>query len=404
MALPFPPTTSEQRASLYADVETLLTVGFLSHPVTVGGVRMALRTLGPGDLVLLQARISDQATVQDWQAWTIASSVWLLNGTMLLGEANAAVKIMPTLRTLPKEASATLFSVLSGLLNRQTKALQLVESFSYESSSRFLWKAFGGKPVPDQVGLQNAHVLGTNNIQRVWTFYNLLEDQRHLEEAQWEGFKLVTSAQSPKGIKKLDQQDKQRHKLEQERRQQVQDYQYYLAKGLIKPDDKALDGTPLARMGASKSVEQLEDEMYRWVTGQEDEHDTIVREYKQRITQRFEQEKKEREERLVLLTQAREVTELQQGQQALVGYTPEQLQGLLRGRGLGQPGVSSVLESKGSREYLYNKYLETEPLPARKAAGSRLVPIEEDTADLEAVLTARKVLFHTEEGDHGESE
>jgi len=391
-----PKTTFEQRAPLYEDVEALISPGFLTHNITASSVQLAIRSLGPGDLFLLRSRLG-YGSDNDWQSWALASAIWMVDGIVLLGTPNVPVRLVQLLRGLPVGAREKLFSVLSVLFDRQTRATQAVEAFCYEATSRFLWKTHGGHHPASQAGVPGIESLGTNNIQRMWTFFNEVEDQRVKDETLWEGFKLSASAQSPKGVKKIDQRDKQLHQQELDRRRALQDRFYYLAKGLIKPDGTTKDGKPIPKL-RGKSADELADEMYRWVTGQEDEHDRIVNEYKHRVVQRYENEKKAREARLRQLRAQQDREGLLDQPLPLVGYTPEQLQDLLKGRGIGPPGVKTIHEGpQGSQEYLYNKYLEKAPdSGALKPQGGKLIPVQEG-ADLTEALAARRVPFRTEE-------
>ena len=395
MNVSLPRSTPKQRLPLYEDVETLISPGFLTHSVSVGSVKLAVRSLGPGDLFLLRSRVG-YGSDNEWKMWALASAVWVVNGAVVLGEANAATAIIPVLRNLPSEAIAKLFSVLLGLFARQTKALHAVESFCYEGSSRYIWKSYGGHHPTAHSGIEGASTLGSNGVQRMWAFFNSVEDQRLRDETMWEGFKLTTSAQAPKGVKKIDERDKRTHQQEQDRRQELQDRFYYETLGLIKPKGEETDGdAPVAKLG-SKSPDDLADEMYRWVVGDEDQHDAIVNAYKKQVTERYEQEKRVRAERRRAIQERELGTGSEDSPMALVGYTPEQLQEILKGRGAGAPGVKQIMDEGGSRDYLYNRYLERDhDSGVLKPESGRLEPAE--GRDLTETLANRRVPFTTEE-------
>lgn len=392
-----PKTTPEQRAPLYEDLELFLSPGFLSHTVEIGPVKLALRTLNPGDMFLLRSRVGE-ATDEDWRLWIIASAVWVVNGYTLLGQHNAAVGVVRVLDRLPHRAIDKLFSVMLALFARQSKALQAVEPYCYESISRFNWRTYGGHPLPLHAGIEGAESLGANNIQRMWTFYNDVEDQRVRDEALWEGFKLSASAMSPKGVKKIDQKDRQIRQQEDERRQALQDKFFYLAKGILTPEGETQDGEKVAKLG-SKSADDLADEMYRWVSGDEDEHDRIVGAYKRKVIQSYEQEKRERAARIKAIRERQETESSLSISNPLTGYTPEQLQELLKGRGPGTPGVRELpAVPHAARDYLYNRHLEKGPDSGLlRPVEGRLVPAE--GKDLTDQLVSRGVPFRTEEDD-----
>jgi len=344
-------TTPDQRHPLYRDVETLIAPGFLSQHVTVNDVPLALRSLFPGDIYLLQARVGNGGD-SEWKNWAIASSIWLVQGYMV-SDPNLVPRLYRMIKALPKRARDRLFSIVVSMFDRQGKALEATESYCYETFSRYQWRTYGGHNPTDHMGISGLEKLGTNHIQRMWTFYNSVEDQRIQDDRMWEGFKLSISPHT-KGVKKIDQKDIQQRREELARRQEVQDKFFYTATGVLEigPKGEVKDAPPGM---AVKSVEDLEQEMYRWVTGQEDQHDEIVRAYKERISRKHQAAKEERERRAAMMREEYDDNAVL-ASTALVGYTADQLREVLKGR---KTGVKSVLPGGGGvRDYLYEKYIE----------------------------------------------
>jgi hypothetical protein len=347
-----PKTSPEQRHRFYEDVETLINTGFLSISFSVNGVSLALRSLGPGDSFLLRSRIVSD-TAYEWKVWTIASSIWLLDGYNILDEPNVTPRLARMVKTLPATAKDILFELAMGLYERQSKALEAVETYCYENMSRYRWKTFGGHFYGSHSGIPGVERIGSNNVQRIWTFFNETEDLRLQESNQWEGFKLVASAQAPKGVKKIDERDRSMRQTEVERRQASLDKFYYVRMGVISPEKNSEDKPVL--ITASKSADELADEMFRWVTGQEDWHDKIVFEYKRDLTERYEQEQQDRARRAAWVRAHQE--EDSDRPINLVGYTPEQLAQILKDRKMA-PGVRQVSdESELYQQKYYNTYL-----------------------------------------------
>lgn len=334
-----PKTTPAQRARYYRDVDDLISPGFLSHTLKVGSVKLALRTLGPGDLFLLRHRTGED--FEDWQLWAIASSIWMVNGQSILGDSQWTPRMFTMLQRLPMRALRILFSTFTGLLNRAQRAEDAIEPYMYETVSRLRWQALGGDITNLRMGLRGAEFIGLNLIQQLWVTFNRNEDLRNDYDSQWEGFKLVASSNSPKGVRKIDQKDAQRRKDEDARRQSVQDRYFYYQVGLVDRDgfvrnrDRDLVGS---RVGGTKTVEELEAEMKRWVAGEFDEHDRIVEDYKQRILARqaeVEMEREERRRQLALESERR----MSEGFEPtpLIGYTQDQLAAILAKRNAGRP-------------------------------------------------------------------
>lgn len=358
-----PQTTLEQRDSLYDDVETLIQAGFLYHTVSVHGVRLVLRSLSPGDLFLLQARSVGDVDA-NWQFWTVATSIWMVNGVNLLTEDHAPVRLYETLQMLPRTALDILFSLVMGLFARQNRAINAVEPYCYENISRFKWKGFNGHTPGHYSGVPGADRLGLNYAQQMWAVFNEVEDRRVHDEQMWEGFKLVASAMAPKGVKKIDQKESQMRDAEKERRQAVRDRFYYVSVGLLMPDGQAKEGAQ-PYMTFAKTAEQLAEEMHNWVTGKEDPHDQVVNAYKRQVIEKYQAEKAAREARQASLRERLKHEDDQSGgmERPMVGYTAQQLAEILKHRGAGVPGgVSRVFESdRDDRDYLYEKYLERNP-------------------------------------------
>lgn len=389
-------TTPEQRSPLYEDVEKLISPGFLSHTLTIGGMKLALRSLTPGDLFLLQSRVGKGREI-DWKIWTLASSIWLMDGYVLLGNVNAVPRIAAAFYHLPKSSQEILFSVMLGLFSRQSKAMDAIESYCYESGSRLQWKTYGGHLPKEHAGIQGVDSLGSNHIQRMWAFFNDIEDQRHQDETLWNGFKLSVSPHSPDGVKKLDAHDTQKRQNELSRRQAVHDRFFYTKTGVIKPGQKE-DRKIYGVVVQPKTDEDLVDEMYRWVTGKEDAHDKAINDYKQKIQDRYEQEKQDQLQRQMELRARREQVEAAiPGKPRLVAYTPEELTEILKNRQPGKAGARNVTIAPPGRDYVYSKYVEKAPIPGNlRPQDGKLAVGTDKGSDLTQQIAQRQVRFNTE--------
>jgi len=354
-----PKTTPEQRRKFYEDVEALLNPGFLTHPVVVAGVPMQLRSLGPGDLFMLRAR-GDGASDHEWRVWVVATSIWMVKGNSVLGQDSVVPFMAEYLRRLPTGVVLSLLSLVLGLFARTRRARQAVETYCYEMESRYVWTTYGRGQPSRFTGVPGAESLGSNQIQQIWIAFNLLEDRRQIEEQQWDGHKLVASSNAPKALKKVDGRDQQRRTEEQERRQKQMDLFYYQRLGVV-DDTGEVQGVSgsMHRIQGAKSVEDLEDEMRRWVTEDYDLHDAVVAEYKARIRIQYEQEKQEREARRMALERKRAEMGWETGDfqpQPLVAMTAEQLQQMLSQRNPGQQGVSFIPKPPNA-DRLFHKYV-----------------------------------------------
>lgn len=401
------PTTPKQRKPHYEDVESLLSPGFLTHTLSVGGTRLALRTLSPGDLFLLKTRAAGLPD-REWQHWAIASSIWMVNGVNLLEERNFTPRLYKMVCRLPHRARRILYSAVIGLFARADRASEGVEAYIYEDSSRSRWRMLGKAQFSEHLGVPGANSLGANFVQQIWTAFNQVEDERHDSERQWEGFKLVASTHAPKGVQKMDQKDKQRAQEESARRQAVMDRFCYYREGLIdrrgyhKDQNHDLTGAVIHQ---PKSASQLSDEMRRWVEGEHDLHDMIVENYKNQILARREAEEREREQRrLALQAELERREEAEMEPLPMVAYSPRQLQQILSDRNAGKARGRRIYDdSRGKTERYVGGFLAKEQRRGllKKTAEGALVDADPHAVrrhqSLQSALESRQVQMETPE-------
>lgn len=369
-----PPTEYEQRAPHYEDLKEVLTRGFLSCPADIGPVRVNFRSFTASDFYLLRQRskrigkdkLETREDTQHWMCWFLATAMWMVDGQILLGETAHLKRAYDMFRALPNKALLKLCSMVTALVRRANQTVNAVESFCLEEVSRSMWIQNGSR-VPDWdsfAGLPNARLIGVNYAQKMWIAYNYIEDMKLAESRAWSHSKLVASAQNPKGIKKLDMSDKSRQERETESRNETMDLFYYRTIGIIDDDDTLADGTRVKRK--KKSYFELAEEYRKWVEGDEDLHDRVVREYKEKIMLEFEarqQADQISEQEQVEVRQGRLEGEIVGGSTGkLVAYRPEDLEKMLseRGRERSSAGTYTLYaDPTPQRAKVYRDYLHT---------------------------------------------
>ena len=398
-----PKTTVEQRSRFYEDVESMLSPGFLSHQVLVSGVRLQLRSLSNGDLFMLRARTLG-CDSREWRVWAIASAIWMINGQMVLGQDTVIPFLADKLRMLPDLVLNILFTTLLGLWVRMGEAISATEFYNYESLSRYKWISQKGQRLTS--GVPGADSLGLNTVQRIWGVFNEMEDTRRTDESSWEGFKLVASSNAPKAITKIDEKDRQRKTSEMEMREKRLDEFYYIQLGVLEPSQDGSGSILSSHRMASKSVEDLEEEMRRWVTGDGDIHDRTVEAYKENIRARHEAEEAVKASQRAALEaerarQYREAEEDSFQPKPLLALTGEQLQRMLQDRGSqGMPGVSFIPKAPQA-EKLYARHIAQNAVSTGnlRVADGRVVDPEfqpdTDIRTLNELIQQRKPSFGT---------
>lgn len=397
---------SYRRRFVYADVETLLTQGFLTHTVVVQGVPITFRSLTDETSAHLRQRVHRAMTILEWRRLALAVSTHALNYLSVpLLDRNAEYALYREVYSeLPVPFVNALYTIFDGLSRRVTRALSIVEAYCYEPYSRSMWRGLvgnEGKPIQ-------------NPVYRVWRAFNLAEDTRQADFAQWEHTRMFVSAMSSKGAKHLLNEEKKIKQREQDRRNGViEDTITKVISGSQATEGSAvtvtLDGETfeVPRIMAARTADDLMEEMERTVKGERDYHDKVVERYKEGIRSRVETERSRRQEAFdTALAMAKE--EGQAPDQApssvpLVGYTPEQLRELNLVTSFA-PRRQTADASHSTR--LYDRYMQTAspkvgwvgvkgipepavPPPTSSAAGEG----EPAPSPLQQAVAARKPTF-----------
>ena len=127
-----------------------------------------------------------------------------------------------------------------------------------------------------------------NDFQTNWVAWNQLEDDKMSTKTEWEQALLITSAFNAKGAKSIrsgwesDEQEEKQYRT-----------------SLMEDARKGIVGTVEQRkkQASRNNFDDLKEQMRKWVAGEEDEHDRIVREYKQSMYRKIELEKRAQQAR-----------------------------------------------------------------------------------------------------------
>lgn len=281
-----PRTTYEQRKDLYSDVDSLLDYGFLTSKLSVFGVPFVIRSMNSVDRFLFDFRSTDDEL---WKVDLVAASVWMVDGWVVPSDSNFPRVLRDILLSQPRSVRSVFYHATLDLFSRVMNAIDATEAYAYESTSRYKWKSMGGVYKTPSVSLST----GENNVQRLWVFFNQVEDKKIEEELAWEKYKMLASVHSPDGIKKMDQRDKTRSRTEENRRSNVLDLFFYTSKKYIKPEQ--ID-TSLLHRSSAKDDDDLVEEMRKVIMGEEDDFDRIINSKKQAVIDAYEGHKNAIEE------------------------------------------------------------------------------------------------------------
>ena len=262
----------------YRDVESLVEQGFLTHNVTALGVTITLRSLFPQEIRNITYQTHNKGVYQ-YRLWVVTQSLYSVGG-YVVGENHP---LFDQVRQFPKTLIHRLFYQTLGLMNRYQRAMEISQAYAYEPYGRHNWITFGARiPV-------NAFNL-INGVQTLWQFVNRIEDKFENSEMHWNHSKFIASAMSPKGVKKQNTKD------EQQKKKRVSEREEYIVKTLRYQHTNNEDDKPI--LVNAKTDDELMEEYKRWVDGDQDNHDLIVQNYKDRIRDAMEQRDLEAQERV----------------------------------------------------------------------------------------------------------
>lgn len=387
-----PVTTSEQRAEIYTDARKLLRTGFLAHSMDLNGIRIVLRSLNEADWDLLQFRTCSD-TLVEWKRWSVASSVWMVQGQLTVGDEDVLYRVYEMCQSLPLTILNDAYQIVNALLRRVREASERMKGFLYEEESRFMWKSgefrmmTGSSVIPSQ---------SLNPIQKLWIYFNQAEDESDRERSEWDIAKFIVGPHAPKGIKKISAQDRKQQGDLKNRRQREMDRCYYEAQGILPKPGEAV--TKNSRFGdwkvhLAETPEELQEEMRRWVGGEKDDHDRVVDGVKTRIREDVEGRKNKAKVQQKALRRAMEEEGV--GHSRLVPMTGKGAQDFIDRVKKRMPGVSKVMQD-ATHNSAYDKYIkkDTEPGSLRVDADGGIV--SESTVDPNEMI---EMLRKPEEGE-----
>ena len=391
------PTTPDQRMelSIYADITHIIRHGFIALDLFVGRVQVSLRSVLPWDRDLLLRR-TIQGTDRQYKIWLLAQTTWMLDGHVLLGRQDVTIELYRIYSQLSSAHINKIFGAYQQIWLRYEKAFHGLESFGYEQHSRLLWIESKHVGVSSYAFRGYDSKLGISELQRSWIVYNDYEDRRLDHEEKWQTAKLIASASAPKGVDKLNAQDKSRIEGENSRRQSVQDTFYYKTKRLLS-DSSDLSSSKGAKVSGAASPEELEDEMRKWILGEKDEHDIVVENYKRHVSQAFAKQMQIKEQQIMEARAVSRAADEDEGAVALVGYTLSQVREKLEDTGYTPHASTAHFQTKG-RDYLYRRYLEKDPTTGTLSVDERgNIVANEEPKKMDDLISNRKIPFR--EGD-----
>lgn len=234
--------------------------------ITCGGRSYSFRTPTAYDY---RSCLRYSTKVEDQELFLLATCLQTAGGFKV--SSNHAYDLLKYFSFLPKIKRRIMPHFWKAVEEIQETSLYF-EAFCYTASSRYLWSKW---KTSSKLGafIEGVGDHELTDIHLQWVSFNELEDEREKVEDAWNRSFFEASAMNPKGVEKVQKNWETNRKRQKERREKV----IQLAeKGEVSKDSS---------VDALKSEEDLQKEYWSWVKGEEDDHDKIVREYKEKLAE-----------------------------------------------------------------------------------------------------------------------
>jgi len=267
----------------YEEVRSLIYEGCLYNHVVIKEHDFFLKLRNPSNQDLDWSYEFSPTKMWKKEIALLGKSIHSINGQMV--SKDQTFNLINYLSSLNIQTTNRLSMLVYRLMLQAKKAHSYLESYCYESESRNLWdlwlanQKFGFSPIDNQTKL--------SELQNSWVNWNLVEDERKKTRLQWDQALLITSSMNHKGAKDIGGKWEANDKREEDYREKVKENARSgrLDKENIKQLRNKLD-----------TFDDLKEEMRKWVAGEEDDHDRIVREYKESMYQKIEENKSRAEQ------------------------------------------------------------------------------------------------------------
>lgn len=267
----------------YSLLERLLFRGFITLTTKVGDVPIIWKTMNPTEHDMVDTITSpykgDEENVKRG-ACILAYSTFIVNGIPVLSDRDSFVLMLSKYyERINPLVMSKLLKGIQILNQRAYDSLKEVQAYTYGYESKQNWYSFKDVPLNSLsvTGVVGTESLGLNVHQKLWKHFHSVDDVHERYDRDWSLAKFQASVHNYKGIKKIDDSDKQEMRDRQREREEA-----YLTKG----SNQILDSTDEIRV-SNESVGDLLEQMKRSVSGQKDLHDIIVEDFERRSKENF---------------------------------------------------------------------------------------------------------------------
>lgn len=334
----------------YKDVESMLFRGFITAEVEVVEVPIVFKTLNHSEYDLI-----DLHSFSLSNEWEHGASYFLAYSTLFFNHVNVLHKreehitnIAEHYKAMPKSLLVALLKVTAGINKRSATSLQQLQGYSCGATSRQMWRMYKDIPLCDPMvtGFTGTASLGLNMHQRMWVYFNTLEDDEADYLKDYGLAKFVVSPHAPKDIKRMDARDQKKIRDRDKRK-----------KALYQGDNYVTEEADQIYV-TNESAEELLAQMKKENQGEKDFHDHVIEQHRRTIRAAYLHQREEQRQRAEEAQRKRLRQEIEEDYRELSreGYSQEEIEHYLkradqqrRLRRLERPDDYRPLEEKEER-------------------------------------------------------
>ena len=223
-----------------------------------------------------------------FRARFIAYSIFMANGSNYLFDRPRHIdKLFKLILKLSDTVQNKIIENLTILNERSTHLYPLIEVYAYENRSRIKWAYSKTSPVHSSMntGIPGTEQLGMNSCQQMWTALSQIIERRDEVEREWQHAKFIGSCFAGKGMRAIDERD--RNRLEKERidRDELKMkvlFRYLNRNNTDEKETEAQITLPDGRKAfvvkkfKAETAEELAKEMSVVASGEKDHHDRVM--------------------------------------------------------------------------------------------------------------------------------
>ncbi len=294
--------TFETPDGVWDDLESYLFTGFLTTHAEIQGVQMVFKTLNPNELrnISYMRTYASQSTEykNQFRSLFIAHSVFMVNGQNFLYKRSDNIdRLVKIINKLGSAVQDRIVVNLSALNAKAQRIHGIVEAYSFEPRSRFRWAASKDTILNsvNLTGLPGTEELGMNVCQTTWVALNRIQDLREDIERNWANSKFIGGCFVGKGMRSIEEKDKNRLQEEEQQRQEKRSkaLREYLNRGgekedtikemFLMPDGRRVE---VASRYKASTADELAKELSAALNEEKDEHDLAVEAHMKKLNER----------------------------------------------------------------------------------------------------------------------